>query len=480
MSNSDLKSSPSHAQAENAEQSAKTQSASSLKPIARGARILFLGLACIGIPIFAALIGYAVWLSGRSNGIIEGASTSPLRVVSPINEHTSSADQQKEIEAAAHEAMEQDESLLDKLLLLVGLYSTILSFLALATVIVSRQDAKEQLQKVREDTKSLAEESEKKIEKIRSAAETDLQELKTQIRAEFPIISQLQKNVLNLILELEAKYPEEQDSARKQPSTWKSEVRQQDTLIDELQIVAVSVVVLDDANLLKLYLALSRSYLVRFQTGAQTDNDAARALLYADRALHCSPHSAEAYRMRGAAALVRYRTAEKSRKASDEFVDLLRNAKKDLKQCITIDPTELGAYCNLALTWDELGDRREAIRLSEEALAKLPSYPRIGLEKFLPDVSVNFACYLADDYRQTSDRDNQTELRFRIAKVCTDCRDYLRDTLKSSTAKVRFKTAMQRELAEGGDFRELPPETRTALEELIVAEKPSQDKLGHG
>ena len=167
MSNSDLKSSPSHAQAENAEQSAKTQSASSLKPIARGARILFLGLACIGIPIFAALIGYAVWLSGRSNGIIEGASTSPLRVVSPINEHTSSADQQKEIEAAAHEAMEQDESLLDKLLLLVGLYSTILSFLALATVIVSRQDAKEQLQKVREDTKSLAEESEKKIEKIR-------------------------------------------------------------------------------------------------------------------------------------------------------------------------------------------------------------------------------------------------------------------------------------------------------------------------
>ena len=123
------------------------------------------------------------------------------------------------------------------------------------------------MQKVREDTKSLAEESEKKIEKIRSAAETDLQELKTQIRAEFPIISQLQKNVLNLILELEAKYPEEQDSARKQPSTWKSEVRQQDTLIDELQIVAVSVVVLDDANLLKLYLALSRSYLVRFQTG---------------------------------------------------------------------------------------------------------------------------------------------------------------------------------------------------------------------
>jgi tetratricopeptide (TPR) repeat protein len=184
--------------------------------------------------------------------------------------------------------------------------------------------------------------------------------------------------------------------------------------------------------------------------------------------------------MRGTAALVRYRTAEKSRKASDEFVELLRNAKKDLKQCITIDPTELGAYCNLALTWDELGDRREAIRLSEEALAKLPSYPRIGLEKFLPDVSVNFACYLADDYRQTSDRDNQTELRFRIAKVCTDCRDYLRDTLKSSTAKVRFKTAMQRELAEGGDFRELPPETRTALEELIVAEKPSQDKLGHG
>jgi hypothetical protein len=276
----------------------------------------------------------------------------------------------------------------------------------------------------------------------------------------------LQHRLLNLIFQLQAKYPEAEDPAKKRPSTWKTELRQQDALIDEQQILAVSVVALDEENLAILYLALARLYLARFRTGAQTDSDAARAYLYAARALYCEPGNAEAYRMRGVIATLRYQSADGARKKSAELADLLLDAKADLMQCKSIDPGELGAYYNLAIVHDEEGNRPEAIRISEEGIANLANIPRHLQEKYLADVYVNLACYVGEDFREATESAAQERLSERVVKICTEASKYLRNNLKSSKALQIFRDAMRRELGATGDFRGLPETARTELQRL--------------
>jgi hypothetical protein len=454
-------------------------------------------LACVLAVGFVVLLGYVLWLTGRSTGILEGASTAPTHSLSAA-QTLSSADLQKEIDSAAHDALQREETLLDKLLLLVGVYTTILSILALSTVVVSRQDAreqlekvridtktladdskakieglrneaKEQLEKIRTDTRALAEENEKKIEALRTEAEADFKKLNEQVQREFPIISQLQQKLLSLIFQLEAKYPEAEDPAKKRPSTWKTELQQQDAVIDEQQILAVSVVALDEENLPKLYLALARLYVARFRTGAQTDDDAARAYLYAGRALLREPGNAEAYRMRGVIAMLRYQSADGARKKSAEFAELLATAKADLERCKLIDPGELGAYYNLAIAHDEEGNRPEAIRISEEGIANLATIPRHLQEKYLADVYVNLACYLGDDFREAKESAAQGQLADRIVALCSEASKYIRNNLKSSKALQIFRDAMRRELAVKGDFRGLPEAVRMELQKLADA-----------
>jgi len=271
---------------------------------------------------------------------------------------------------------------------------------------------------------------------------------------------------MNLIHELEAKYPEAEDPAKKRPSTWKTELRQQDAVIDEQQILAVSVVALDAENLAKLYLALARLYLARFRTGAQTDNDAARAYLYAGRALSREPGNAEAYRMRGVIATLRYQSADAARKKSEEFADLLLGAKADLSECKSLDPGELGAYYNLAIADDEEGNRPEAIRISEEGIANLANIPRHLQEKYLADVYVNLACYVSDDFREATESAEQERLSKRVVKTCAEASEYIRNNLNSSKALQTFCDAMRRELGATGDFRGLPEAVRIELQKL--------------
>ena len=174
--------------------------------------------------------------------------------------------------------------------------------------------------------------------------------------------------------------------------------------------------------------------------------------------------------MRGVIALLRYQTAGQDRKRRDELIELLKGAITDLIECNAIDSTELGAYFNLAIARDEEGNRPEAIRVSEEALSKRSSFPRSGQEKYLADVSVNLACYIAYDWLEEMDSAKKNALCTRILGVCRDCRDYLRDTVKSSKANSEFKASILRELAKGGDFKQLPQDTRAALEQLIAIE----------
>jgi len=378
----------------------------------------------------------------------------------------SSPELQKAVEAAVDASIKREELLLDKLLLVVGLYSTILSVLALATVIFSRQDAEKQLDNIKAKSDALASSVLQQLDAIRDKAQTEFESLKGQVVTQFPFVSQTKERIWSLILKLEGKYPEDEDLNLPRKSTWGKEQQQEDTLIDESLILAASVVGLDDATLVKLYLVLARFYFQRFRTGPLTGSDAVRAYLYAKRAIDCDPKSTDAYRMRGATMLSRFEAASEDLKKTDEYQDLLRDAKSDFNQCRKLDPCDAGAFYNLALVSTYEGNTDEAIHLSEQLINDRQDVPRLAKEKYLPDIYVNMACFIAKSSKNAT-KAARKEMHDRIVKDCTEGRDYLRDEVRSSRALGTFRESMKRELGEKGDFAALPESTRNALQDLL-------------
>jgi hypothetical protein len=402
---------------------------------------------------------------GRSDTGVQGESgTGTKGGTGNAPGQLSALETEKLVQAEVAAQIKGEELLLDKLLLIVGLYTTILSFLAVATAIVSRQDAKEQLARV----EALAVSSKTQLGEIQANAEKDVAELKLQVRSQFPFISELQEKVVTLIQKLEAKYPEDENLNRPQADSWKLAHQHQDVLMDELQIVAVSVVILDTASLLKLYMVLSRSYFDRFRTGTREDSDAARAYLYASRAIECSADYADAYRMRGVSALSRYRTASKARQQTDEFKALLLQVKADLMQCRKLDPHNAGAAYNLALVYSIEDNPGEAVRISEELLSEgsEKAVPRAGQEKYFPDTYINLACYFADEAGSVTDPKVQEQLWDRAVKTCEVAFDYLTNRLKSTRGMSIFKASLRRELGASGDFAAIPADKRMILEKM--------------
>src|ERR1035437_3748300 len=152
--------------------------ASRICKMARFSHPVLLVFAFLGIPAFIVLLASTLWLPTKAKAWGNTVAL-PAGVASPAATSTPSpAEIQKAIEVVVDASLQRDELLLDKLLLLVGLYSTILSFLALATVIVSRQDAKEQLASVTAKADSLAAEVRRELADIQKKALTDVGELK--------------------------------------------------------------------------------------------------------------------------------------------------------------------------------------------------------------------------------------------------------------------------------------------------------------
>jgi len=427
-------------------------------------------LACVGIPVFVAIIAYSFWLSAWTRGSMDDAAFARHHAPTDVSSAISPAELQKAIEAAVDESIKREELLLDKLLLVVGLYSTILSVLALATVFASRQDAKEQLVSVNAKADALSAAVQQELAAIKAKAQTDFETLQTQVLSEFPIISRLQERVQSLIVDLEDRYPEDEDMNRDLPNAdlWQLEERQQQIQIDESQILAVSVVALDSANLLKLYLALARSYFRRSVTGEFTRGDAARASLYATRATSCNPKSVDAFRLRGATALALYDLGTKKGWEAEELKSLIERARKDFTRCKEIDPIDAGALYNLALLSSYQKKFDEAIQISETLLGARDRVPRRAKEKYFPDVYINLGCYFADKWKAEAASAEKDALLASVVKICTDGRDCLRDKVRSTSALDRFKDSLKRELAEQ-DFKTLPEATKAQLEALLKA-----------
>lgn len=426
---------------------------------------ILLFLAAAGVPVFLLLLWQSARIEMTARAAVNAADASSTQAV-PAGE-VSGEELRKAVDAAVDAAIKRDELLLDKMLLLVGGYSAILTFLALATAFVSWRESKEQLESVRADTEALTGHVRTELDTTRKTAGADIEGLKREVTREFPIISRMQNRVLDLILRLEAKYPEDEDVNEPRTETWEIEEKHQDILIDEAQILAISVVVLDDANLVRLYLLLSKAYFEQFRTGDLTLGDAARAYLYANRAIDCDRSSADAYRMRGFISLSRFNMASEEEQKTREYQELLQQAKTDFLRCKSLDPVNAGALYNLALIGSYEGSPDEALHVSEELLAVRASIPRKAKEKYLPDVYINAACFLADKAKAAMDPAAQREIYARIVAVCEEGKEYLSAEVKSSKAMKNFSTSLMRELGTGGDFSALPADTRALLRDLL-------------
>jgi hypothetical protein len=507
---------------------------------------LLWGFASICILGVILALGQFFWLFAWTQGTVDAGAFARGHDSYTVSAALSSPELQKAVEAAVDASIKREELLLDKLLLVVGLYSAILSVLALATVFASRQDAKEQfvslnakadalssevkerLATIESDAKGAAEEQlkllkgkadalasafetkltkmegeaksavdqqlssvgkktedlastvETKLNKIDSDAKVAVDKLIARVESEFPSISRLQERVQKLILDLEDRFPEDENLNRHRPDSWQSEEQQQNSLIDESKILAVSVVALDSASLLKLYLALARFYFDRFNTGQFTDSDAARAYVYASRAIKDSPLSADAYRMRGATTLARYTAPLKTPRRPEEAEELLQLARADFNRCIELDPFNAGAFYNLALMssyeyHNKIAKPDEAIpcldraiQLSQDLIAVEDRVPRKAQEKYLPDVYINFACFVAYKSKIATDPAVQSQMYDWIVKICKEGRAYLITKVKSAKAMDNFQQSLRRELDTKGDFAGLPTATKAALEALLL------------
>jgi hypothetical protein len=417
---------------------------------------IVLASACTLLIGLLVLIGYTIWLTGRTSGFL-AVQDSALSHASPL-----APDTQNAINASVEASMKRDEALLDKLILLVGLYSTILSFLALGTVVFSRQDAKEQLAAVEKNATDLAASVQTRLEAIKSEADNNVKGLLAQVRSEFPIIAQLQTQLKEHIQALEAKYPDDRNWNAPRSSSWPIQLKQQDMLIDEARILTVSVVALDDSNLQKLYLALARSYMERYRTGDPTDSDAARAYLYTSRAIDRDGKNALAYRTRGVISLARFNLVSTELQKTEEFQQVLFQAKSDLRKCFEIDAKDAGALYNLALAASYEGDFNKAVQISEQLHAMRRDISRDSQERFLPGAYVNWLCFLASQAK-APDCPDRDELLTRIKRTCQVGSDFLSTEVKSTQALADFKAGLNRELQPGKDLDGLPEETRLAI-----------------
>ena len=140
---------------------------------------LLWGLASICILGVILALGHFFWLFAWTQGTMDAGAFARGHDSYAVSAALSSPELQKAVEAAVDASIKREELLLDKLLLVVGLYSTILSILALATVFFSRQDAEKQLAIVSAKAETLAAEVKTKLKEIQDKAQSDVIALET-------------------------------------------------------------------------------------------------------------------------------------------------------------------------------------------------------------------------------------------------------------------------------------------------------------
>ena len=389
----------------------------------------------------------------------------------------SAADLKKEIDDDINRRIAYDQAQVDKLVVLVGIYTTILSFLALGTVAFNRQDAKEQLTAGREALTRLQAETRAQLGEVRTTTLGQLSDLQEEIRRDIPEIHRLHGRILEIMHELQSILPDEADWNDNDSYRGLTEGVRQEILVSEFTVAALTIFNLERAPMQRAALAnidraLARFYIARHNTSADhSEADYERARFYASESIRLEPEMSRSYRLRGAIALGRFDTLGAAA-TPDVSRLLLQAAEADLLIAISRDTPQLsdaGAHYNEALVRFYSNDLDGAIRESRRSIGLRASFTPEHREKYLSDMYVNLACYLARKARQSTDVAAKESLSQESVRVFRDGVAEFQPTARIDGGLDALLRGLRRELAPGGDLDGLEDRWKDQLHELLTS-----------
>ncbi len=382
--------------------------------------------------------------------------------------------------AEIHAADADERAILDRLITLVGVFSAILALCAFATVRLAREDAQAQQNRIKND-----------LDEFKGGAEKDLDNFRKQIWSELPQMRNLKDSLRDLMLDLERTIPYEADWNDAVSYDRLDTTKRENILIAEGTVNALKIFVSRDspaivATQARLYSSLARFYFGRFRA-EKGEADGERAHIYTRKAGEMEPNNSAADRLRGAIFLAQYRIlkdkvakAVEARKAANPGVGsqetaqeqeslgaLLDSAEDFLKIAIGKDKSDAGAALNLALAARYRGDFDRAIKVSRDAIANRGKMNSQQVQKYLPSLYLNLACYLA----RKADTASTTEApkgRTEAVNMLTEGMKFLQKQKNAEGIKA-LREMILREKGRQDAFKNLSAENLAALDALVAA-----------
>ena len=326
-----------------------------------------------------------------------------------------------------------------------------------------------------------------KLEELTRNVTTQIEDFQRKIWSELPEMRNLKDSLRNLMLELERTIPNVADWNEAAAYESLSGATRESILIAESTMNALQIFVSRDsqanaATQAGLYRSLARFYFGRFRADS-VDADAQRADIYARKAGELEPGNPATDRVRGSIYLAQYRIVKKAAgqaptmKDTERMNALLKTASDFLKDAMKMDPTDAGAALNLALAARYRENFDEAIRISNDAIGNRDKMNSLQVQKYLPSLYLNLACYLARRADRQADADAQNNGRKEAVKALSDGMEYL-EGRKNAEGVTALREMIMRELRRQDAFKNLGKENLDAVEALASVKRQADPSSG--
>ncbi len=473
-------------------------------------------LSAICLLLIVALVAWTAWRSIKDkpwqetgNAIktpnIEPTATtqpSPLTAEQKLQLQNSVAGTQAALIAEIRANDSSERAILDRLITLVGVYSAILSLTAFLSLHYARESAAADLKNFQEkatldiDTfksatladmttqrttieaavKTFQETTRLQLDSLTKTTSLQIEDFTKKIWNELPEMRNLKGSLLDLLLDLERVVPAETNWNAERPYESLDESQKQKILISESTVNALQIFISGDSavhkeTLARFYQALARFYLGKFRIENQA-SDAERADIYARKSHEIDVDNADAYRLRGAIYLARYRILNESLKSApslleaEELSKLLASAESFLRATIKKYENDAGAAYNLAIAASNRDALDEAISISTMAIANRDKFSHLHVRKYLPDLYLNLACFFAMKLKKRAGANEQDDWQARAVEVLVEGHEYF-SSANLQAGLERMRNGISRELKQGGDLETLDAEHRQKIEALF-------------
>lgn len=280
-------------------------------------------------------------------------------------------------------------------------------------------DLRRYVEKAPKDTEDRIKEAEKKVTALIKDARTDLEEFRSEIRADLPTLQNMDKALRNILAEIRRRLPT--DKNWRDPAYYSSvpvaereQIRYAELTVAGFKFFDLGKISSFQTIVSEIYRGLGEFYGSNFaSTKAKVSSDTSdgslfeRAFLYFEEAYGIQPDNAAAYKDVG----VLYTVA-------GEDPQRRNLARQSFEHCLQIDPTEPGA--SFGLGWLEYKDEHweKAIRHFSTLIQKT-DWRAAERKKLQPDAYLNRACCRA---RSLDSASGDTE----YDQIVSDCNEGLK------------------------------------------------------